>query len=301
MEKQRAITLAHYTSAEVVLEMLKNQNVWMRNARCMNDFSEVDYPITIIHKYFSDANRSKDFRDACDKCHIGVFETVDSLLNGHLPSIYNETYITCLSEHHRRDDANGRLSMWRGYGGSKIPAAIVVRKEATLGEGPYGLSGFPVQYLAENAFFSELDRRKGIMLTNRTSISRRPPNEFRNSLFGMFQVLIATTKHPGFKEEKEWRLLYLPKLYPSNGLEQHKAQQTINGMPQSIYKIPVDGEPINDGTALTVDSLVERIILGPCTEAGVAIEAIREQLRSAGHRNPEKAVHFCGIPYREKI
>lgn len=299
--KNEDMTLVHYTSAYALIEMLDKKSVWMRNARCMNDFSEVDYPVSFIRNYFSVEKRRTDFRDLCNGCHPGVYDEVSKLVDGHLGSIYNNTYITCLSEHSRRDHLNGRLSMWRGYGGNNVAAAVVIRKETVIGEGPYGLSGYPVQYLTEEQFFEELDERKEFLSKNRIEIATKNANDFRNSLFGMFQVFMATVKHPGFAEENEWRLLYLPNLYPSPGMESHRHQVVLDGMPQTIYKIPVDGLPINDGIAVTVDALVENVVIGPCVEASVAIAAMNDALKNAGHRNAERAIRFCGIPYRQKV
>ncbi|UDL90198.1 DUF2971 domain-containing protein [Mesorhizobium sp. PAMC28654] len=297
------ITLAHYTSAKVLLDMLEKKEVWMRNARCMNDFSEIDYAKWCIQEYFRDEKRRDAFRLACENCHEGAFDFVSKLLDGHLPAIYNRTYISCLAQHDIEDDANGRLSMWRGYGGADVAVSIVLRKAAVIrdGSGPYGIQGYPVQYPKMDGLFEDLNRRRDIMVENKEEISSGSFEYFRNHLFGMFQVLLATIKHPGFSEENEWRLIYLPDLNPSKDMEKTKVQIALNGMPQSIYKIPVNGEKFNDDRAVTVDELIQGIIVGPCAEAGVAIAAIQDALMRANHRSAQKIVHFCGIPYRERL
>lgn len=300
LENNKAVTLAHYTSARVLLEILSTKQVWMRNARCMNDFSEIDYAVGLVRQYFNDEKRQKRFQETCNKCHPSSFEELGRLLDGHLPSIYNHTYITCLSLH-GVDDSIGRLSMWRGYGGSDVAAAVVVNKETVVRDGPYGLQGYPVQYYRKEEFFAEIDGRVDIIEKNIDEIASAPFNNFRSTLFGVFQVLLATIKHPGFSEENEWRLLYTPNLYPSKDLEKTKIQVTLNGMPQSVYKIPIDGEPFNEGRAATIDNLVGKIIIGPCNEAGVAVAAIQDALKNAHHRSAESIVHFCGIPYRERV
>src|SRR5260370_39764452 len=48
-------------------------------------------------------------------------------------------------------------------------------------------------------------------------------------------ALAACTKHPGFKEEREWRIIYTPNISASLGLK-HEIQ-TSRAVPQSIYKI----------------------------------------------------------------
>ncbi|MER9259011.1 DUF2971 domain-containing protein [Mesorhizobium sp. M0619] len=294
-------SLVHYTSATVLLEIIKNQAVWMRNARCMNDFQEVTYALDGIRAFFSDAKNAQGFKQACDSCHPGTHSDLDRLLNGHLPSVENGAYITCLSEHDNRKERSGRLSMWRGYGGKDVAVAIYLNNKAIVGEGPYGLSGYPVEYWNLNQIFNELRKRIAFIKRNKEKIQSKPKSEFISSLFAMFQYFATAVKHPSFSEEKEWRLVYLPNIFPTPGLQEKRIVRAINGMPQTIYCIPIDGKPINQGNAVTIDMLVSKVVVGPCFEASVALDAIRTALLDAGHQGLAQNVSFCGIPFREKV
>lgn len=293
-------SLVHYTSCSALLSILEKKAVWLRNARCMNDFREMTYALSLIHDYFGNTENRKRFQAACDSCHPKTFEQFATLFDGHTNSIVNDSYIVCMSEHQPRETA-GRLSMWRGYGALEVAAAVYLRTKGVWGEGPYGLVGYPCVYWGQREFAREIDTRITFMEAHRAAIKKLPASRFVNSLFGMLQVFCAAIKHPGFKEETEWRLLYLPKLYPSIGLDARRDIVPINGTPQTIYRVPLDGEPFNAGKAITVDTLVQRVVVGPCIEASVAVNAIAAALEKAGHRKATKAVSFCGIPYREKV
>jgi hypothetical protein len=301
IQTTKRFSLVHYTSASVLLEIINHEVVWMRNARCMNDFQEITYALDAIRLFFSDPKASIAFRDACERCHEGSYRELDNLLTGHLPSFQNGAFITCLSEHDNKREANGRLSMWRGYGGKDVAVAIYLNNKAIVGEGPYGLYGYPVSYWDFKRISTEIRSRIAFIKKNTDRIRSHDKAEFISSLFAMFQYFATAIKHPSFLEEKEWRLLYLPYIYPSPGLDAKRVVRSVNGMPQTIYQIPIDGLPINQGITPTISQLVSKIVVGPCFEASVAIQAIQAALASKGHHQLAGNVTFCGIPYREKI
>jgi len=51
-----------------------------------------------------------------------------------------------------------------------------------------------------------------------------------------FTFRIISSKHPGFREEQEWRVVYLPKMKPSPDLK--KEIISIHGEIQPVYKFP---------------------------------------------------------------
>lgn len=42
----------HYTSAENGINIIKNKEIWLRNVRCMNDFSEVEHGMSVLQSYY---------------------------------------------------------------------------------------------------------------------------------------------------------------------------------------------------------------------------------------------------------
>ncbi|WP_176401110.1 hypothetical protein [Sphingobium sp. Z007] len=54
--RRRNARFVHYTSAEVAVSILRNNNAWMRNLVTMNDFSEVEHGKSCLFPaYKSDA------------------------------------------------------------------------------------------------------------------------------------------------------------------------------------------------------------------------------------------------------
>jgi hypothetical protein len=140
----------HYSSADSATKILQSETVWLRNARFMNDFSEMEYGANYIQAALNSEAGKKLKRSL-----LNASPKTASILNEFfniLPSIKSNTFILCLSEHERAEDATGRLSMWRAYSGDDDGVAIV------LNNLPFFQTNsqiFPVGYLTEQQFLSE--------------------------------------------------------------------------------------------------------------------------------------------------
>ena len=137
---------AYYTSADTAKMIIENEEVWLRNATVMNDFSEISYGLNLtmgaltgsVYESFGNAVNAV-FPDAMDK--------VKTQLNQWVNNWRLETYFSCLSLHESSEDWNGRLSMWRAYG----DVAIVIKNTPlTSVTDRLGVYSIPVNYLAEN-------------------------------------------------------------------------------------------------------------------------------------------------------
>ena len=118
------VRFAYYTSADTALNIIRSKTIWMRDAQCMNDYSEVALGYNRVRE------SSKAFISALDGCSPGLAEKVLATLEG-LSSHLQEVYICCLSEHLTSEDRYGRLSMWRAYSGDAAGAALVMRLPPT--------------------------------------------------------------------------------------------------------------------------------------------------------------------------
>ena len=122
----------------------------------------------------------------------------------------------------------------------------------------------------------------------------------REALFGCvfhaFKFASICTKHPGFREEKEWRVIYIPEMEKSTLIK--KDIEVINGTPQPVHKIPLKDVPEEGLVGIEIPELIDRIIIGP-TDYGVAmLEAFRDLLSDAGVENPIDRIHVSSIPLR---
>jgi Protein of unknown function (DUF2971) len=115
--------LAHYTTVQVLEKILTNSEIWFSNPLYMNDLQEVRFGINEgyevvltseeIEAGCGTTERAQKFREAFTAYYYEFAN--DQVLN---------TYVFCCSEHSKEDD-DGRLSMWRGYGANGNGVAIV--------------------------------------------------------------------------------------------------------------------------------------------------------------------------------
>ena len=110
----------------------------------------------------------------------------------------------------------------------------------------------------------------------------------------MFWFAAVSIKPPGFKEEKEWRVVYCPSIYPSNHLI--RDTQVVRGVPQPIYKIRLKDIPGLIG--IEIPALLNRVIIGPSKYPLAIGEAFIDLLEEAGVQNPISKVYRSEIPLR---
>ena len=66
----------------------------------------------------------------------------------------------------------------------------------------------------------------------------------------MLVTAVTCWKHEGFQEEREWRVIYAPQRSPSSLME--SSLEVIGGIPQIIYKLPLDAKASDALTDLDV-------------------------------------------------
>ena len=99
----------------------------------------------------------------------------------------------------------------------------------------------------------------------------------------MLRFATLCTKHPGFAEEREWRVVYCPTLEQSPYLIKDIA--VVRGVPQPIYKIPLKDIP-EAGFAGAIPAQLSRVIIGPTQYPLALAEAFVESLPKPASLNP---------------
>lgn len=282
----------HYTTASNAMSIIQNSEFWMRKTSCMNDWTEVDHGrecVVAAYKVFEGP-----FKDSVDSIYPGLSEAVKNRVNEWLPYFDSDTYIFCLSEHLDDEDESGRLSMWRAYGNT-TGAALVINRDSFLTD-----TDVLKTYSSPVSYLQDYEVEFGRVITNIKSNVDFLKSIGRDTMFGMifnmFRFAVLCTKHPGFREEREWRLIHTPPLDKSPHLV--REIYSINDVPQPVYKIPLRNHP-NDGlTGIEIPELIERIIIGPTQYPSAIYAAFKDLLEQAGVSNPEEKVHFSNIPLR---
>lgn len=284
----------HYTSANTAMQIIENSEIWFRNSTVMNDFSEIHYGLELTRRVFS-GDEGKRFREAVEDIHPGTIDQVDKVLSSWERDLRLETYISCVSLHDASEDVMGRLSMWRAYG----DVALVINNTPLVAiTDLLAVYSIPVQYMTEEDLKIHLSDITNSVLIERRYLASLGQDTLVNYIYQMLFRFAIATKHPGFCEEKEWRLFYRPTQRLSPGMQ--KQTVVINGVPQIVYKLRLAHEPESGLFGADIPSLLDRVIIGPTGYPYVSYKAFVDLLNSKGVENADEKVMVSDIPLRTR-
>jgi hypothetical protein len=292
---EKGTRFVHYTSAAAAMNILRSKEVWMRKSSCMDDFSEVEYGMTHLSQVFRETESGKNFQQALNQIFPGIAEEVAELFDNWRLHFITDTYFTCVSEHDVKEDTFGRLSMWRAYS-EETGVALVLNNSVFVNPSPgFAAYAIPVAYLNVREFEIEFGRIAKHISDEAAFIGSRTREEIKTRMFYMFRFASVAMKHPGFREEREWRIVYCPPLEQSPYLK--KEIQVVKGVPQPIYKIPLKNIP-EVSLVAAIPDLLERLIIGPTEYRNALREAFSQLLADVGVQSPETRIYTSDIPLR---
>jgi hypothetical protein len=290
--------LAHYTSVEALEGIVRRNEVWFSHPLAMNDSEELLFGMQ------QGASAFRGFQPLAIACKtpqrygllLSAFENAfNRFWNAHA----FDTYVFCTSEH-RREDNDGRLSMWRGYGGNGTGAAIVLDTEKLNVNNESPLLIDRVTYAARDARLSWI-RSRVALLTSLLEQLEVPDDQLHVPAIAFLERLkrfSLFTKDRGFDEEKEWRAVYVRERDTQNKLDTMFGYSTGRGgmLPRLKLKIaPLEGSFAKD---FSLPDLVHRIILGPSQSGPLALLTVRRMLAQLGRPELAERVVASNIPYR---
>ena len=291
--------LAHYTSLKNLELILKSDEIWFSNPLFMNDIQEVRFGIMEGITHFL---ASKEIEIAC--ATKKRFEKLKNHFVSFSDRYSNEgvidTYVFCLSEHIKTDN-DGLLSMWRGYGENGNGAAIVFdsakindipNSPLTIGKVVYASSEQRITWLRKK--ITEFS-----MLLNSNDIPYDKLHLAAYAFFDKIKLFAVYSKHHGFQEEREWRVVYNPDQDRNKLL--HSMFGYLIGQRGVEPKLKFKVEPIGEITDpnLTLSNLVDRIILGPSISSPIAKASIIRMLQALGKSEFKDRIVASSIPFRE--
>lgn len=288
----------HYTSADAALSIIKTKCIWMRNTMCMSDYREVQHGFEILNQFFSNKINTDRFIAALDTCAPNAAREAITLFTQWWNDIRFNTYISSISEHDDREDLHGRLSMWRAFGsGNAARVALVLRvPNFSAGSAELNLLFSPVAYLQEQEVHAVIEMVIQNINSNCEFLRSVDRQSIVGTVFNMLMAGVVCLKHEGFHEEREWRVIYGPKRFPSPLLE--SSTEIIGGVPQIIYKIPLDSFVSNTLDDIDFSRMFDRLIIGPSPYPWPMYEAFVAALSKIGVPEAEKRVFNSGIPIR---
>ena len=292
--------LAHYTSLDALQKIVCGGEIWFSNPLLMNDHEEVRWGIL---QGAAAVEQSPMLRISLKGVRYQIFtqgfrQAVIDYGDAHL----FDTYVFCLSEH-ATGDADGRLSMWRGYGGNGTGAAIVFdpKKLNVLQSSPLILD--KVQYKTTKdrldwiAVFIELIN--AALQTHQIADEDLP--EFSRIAFERLKIAAIFSKHIGFAEEQEWRVVYMPDRDPNGVFRPYLGY--LNGAKGLEPKLKFKLTPIPGVTApdLSLEKLIDSIILGPSRASFLVEGSAKRMFEEAGRDVLKQRLRVSQIPFRSSI
>ena len=285
---------AYYTTADTAKSIIQNGEVWLRNAAVMNDFSEISYGLFLVEEALSSPS-GDIFRATANTVFPDIMNKVFPVLASWKTHWRLETYLSCPSLHESSEDQNGRLSMWRAYGDV---ALIINNTPLTVITDQLGVYSTPVHYLDQDGVETRLQTVANAISDNVDFIRSVGEQAFVNLTIQMVLLAAIGTKHPGFSEEKEWRVFFRPAEHPKSILSSKVV--VIDSVPQEIWALPLRHDPCNGLHHADIPSLLDRIIIGPTPYPYVSARAFVALLEMAGVKEASSKVIVSNIPLRTR-
>jgi Protein of unknown function (DUF2971) len=295
---ERKPLLAHYTSISTLASIVQNKEVWFSNPLLMNDHEELRFGIGNAMRAIRTSNEinlalETDERRAKFRSHVDFF--VDDFDERHLLDVY----VFCLSEH-EATDTDGLLSMWRGYGSDGNGAAVVfdTSKLSAPHEGPLILDSVHYANHEERLKWIEELVSKFAALLASQHVADDDLYNTAHILMNRILLFSLFTKHDGFREEREWRAVYLPTNDMKKIFSPFFGYHVLGNKVEPKLKFPIRPIPSITSDDATLEKIIHSIILGPNASVPMTRRSIERMLELLGAPELRSRVVASTIPYR---
>jgi Protein of unknown function (DUF2971) len=293
--------LAHYTSLAVLEKIIQTNELWFSNPLFMNDLQEVRFGMLEGRKAFDDLFLSPQVIEACGSNERAslIHQWFHHYFNDFDMNQLFDVYVFCLSQHDPKNE-DGLLSMWRGYGGNGTGAALVFKTDFITLD-----TGSPL-LIAKVRYASEQERIGSIKEAFTSCVDGLKQHNIPDeklymvsfNMFTLMKLFSLLSKHHGFSEEQEWRIIYLPDR-DIHGLLKEQFSYAVgkNGIePKLRFKIePLATEP---KATWTFQDILDRIILGPSISSPLALKSARRMFETLKKPEFQTKLWPSGIPIR---
>jgi hypothetical protein len=192
--------------------------------------------------------------------------------------------------------------MWRGYGhgvhGHGVALVFDTSRLEFVETAP--------MFLLKVDYASSLDRLRRLdEMIRRWAVIVKQGNIADELLyvasFAAFRALIMfglTQKHDGFSEEREWRAVYLPDADVHGSLRDRLSYDIGKQGVEPKLKFKLEARSVGDWPKQGMDTLLQRIILGPSVSSHLAKLAVERMLQTLEKQQFMERVVVSTIPLR---
>ncbi len=292
--------LAHYCSIATLESILRGRQLWLSNPLYMNDLEEVRFGINTGMRL---ALANESLRDAlASKERVTAFTGALELRYADFANEHAfNLYVACFSEIDD-DDEDGRLSMWRAYGANGDGAALVLdvnpvsNPETEFNGLAIGRVHYGTRAQREDWLNQKVEEVANFVRQNDIPDAQLPL--VAAALFERIKLMAIFSKHCGFEEEREWRLVYLHEHDQKKLYERHLGYHLTPRGIEPKLKLPIDGEVAWHQQPVDMKALVYRILLGPSVSNPLAKRAIERMLNVLGLGELQQKLSASSIPLR---
>lgn len=290
--------LAHYTSISVLEKIMKDEEVWFSNPLFMNDMEEMRFGLNLGRWLFEN---SKEVDEAASnperaqalrhyfRYYYEQFEQQHAL----------NVYVFCLTEHDP-GNTDGLLSMWRGYGGQGSGCALIFNTKFVVKTDDSPLIFAKITYASG-------EQRKAFLVQKLcewrdvVKAAAIPTDKLHIPAYHFFHVVkmfALTSKHHGFQEEREWRVIYMPDHDRQHLLSDSFGYIVNNRGVEPKLKFKLKPLRIESPDGWTFADILDRILLGPSQSTPLALHSVRCMLERIGKPAFCEKVFPSSIPLR---
>jgi hypothetical protein len=264
-------SLYHYTDAAGLLGILSTRKLWATDVHFLNDEQETTYAQGL-------------FRDAVEAMSNPVLDPLHRLHGDehaiHTFSRYKEyvvnelnlprfgIYVTCFCE------SGDLLSQWRGYGSDH--GYSVEFNSGTLVNSFDGLETYPPATGLYRVLYGN-DAAKAILPNALDAVSAfnlNHPGVKAEYAALVLSSMLATVKHPGFAEEREWRMVASwGGIAPGHMADDRRAPLRFRATPMAI--VPYLALPL-------LTDAIKAVRVGPGRYGDIRVTGVRKLLEALG-------------------
>ncbi len=230
----------HYTTAENLFRILDKEEIWFRNTRCMNDHRDIEHGFMQLHQWSNNPQSTASLVSALEACMPRGVASGSEKYHHWLPNLRTQSYVLSVAEQDPDENETGRLALWRAFEKDAVGVAVVV-DVAPFMKMTDALMAYPgpVTYWTRQQFEDEFNVVAHRILANKDFLLQVSKFALTEMVFLMLLFAATCSKTPALHQEREWRVLTNPLLWPSTRFIEHQAvidRHTANSLQTAVKK-----------------------------------------------------------------